>query len=192
MIVFAGQSARQAMPAAGLHWAGRFATPLRCSVQAGSTRTRSTSLRSNSAWPFFRLALRCSAAQRRPAAGIAWRARGCASAAPFEANAAIAPSGAGRRSEQTQSSPRRRAVCAGGCLCVAEERSESGLRVCRRTHALRDLTCGSCLSGATQSRSEFCRAGRAREHRREARRVDTVAAPGAYRPTTPPRTGGAP
>ena len=182
--VLPGRSARHAMPAAGLHWAGRFATPLRCSVQAGSARTRSTSLRSNSARPYFRLALRCSAAQRRPAAGIACRAWGFANGAPFSAPSAEAKPMA----RITRTFLRRRAVCAGGCLCVAEERSELGLRVCRRTHALRDLTCGSCLSVATQSRSEFCRTGRVREHRRKARRADTVAAPGAYRPSPPPRT----
>ena len=31
-----------------------------------------------------------------------------------------------------------------------------GWRVCRRTHALRELTCRSCLNAAPKARSEFC------------------------------------
>jgi len=38
----------------------------------------------------------------------------------------------------------------------------AGWRVCRRTHALRELTHRSCSSGAPQARSEFCGAPRDR------------------------------
>lgn len=66
LIVSSGESARHAMRAAGLHWAGRFATPLRYSPQAGSAQTRCTSFRSNSARPLS--ARGCVA--RRPRGGL--------------------------------------------------------------------------------------------------------------------------
>ncbi len=46
-----------------------------------------------------------------------------------------------------------------GCAWGAQG---AGWRVCRRTHALRELTHRSCLSGAPQARSEFCGAPRDR------------------------------
>jgi hypothetical protein len=46
-----------------------------------------------------------------------------------------------------------------GCAWGAQG---AGWRVCRRTHALRELTHRSCSSGAPQARSEFCGAPRDR------------------------------
>ena len=40
-------------------------------------------------------------------------------------------------------------------LCMRRGAQRAGWRVCRRTHALRELTRCGCLSGAPQARSEF-------------------------------------
>jgi len=53
-----------------------------------------------------------------------------------------------------------------------EERRAWGGRVCRRTHALRELTCRVCLNGAPQARSEL---------RGTAPRPSTAGCPGAQR-----------
>ena len=59
-----------------------------------------------------------------------------------------------------------------GCAWGAQG---AGWRVCRRTHALRELTHRSCLSGAPQARSEFCGAPRDRAPQVAPQRSEGVA-----------------
>ncbi len=188
-VVASGSAARHAMRAAGLHCAGRFATPLRCSGRAGSAQTRSASLRSNSARPLIRSPLRCSAAQRRPAARIACRARGSAGGARCATTAGVAARP--HAEAKPMACSRRRLLrwgvgCAGGRLWVAEERRLRGLRA-RAPCALRHLAHRGCLNGAAQQRSEFRDAAPEAEHRKEARRADPVKAPSASHPPPRPR-----
>ena len=59
-----------------------------------------------------------------------------------------------------------------GCAWGAQG---AGWRVCRRTHALRELTHRSCPSGAPQARSEFCGAPRDRAPQVAPQRSEGVA-----------------
>ena len=59
-----------------------------------------------------------------------------------------------------------------GCAWGAQG---AGWRECRRTHALRELTHRSCLSGAPQARSEFCGAPRDRAPQVAPQRSEGVA-----------------
>ena len=59
-----------------------------------------------------------------------------------------------------------------GCAWGAQG---AGWRVCRRTHALRELTHRSCVSGAPQARSEFCGAPRDRAPQVAPQRSEGVA-----------------
>ncbi len=108
--------------------------------------------------------------RNRPAAGAA--SRGGAAEHPnsqtaLRAIAALGPAAAARGACAREMGPSeamarvdvRSPGFPSGCARGAQG---AGWRVCRRTHALRELTHRSCPSGAPQARSEFCGAPRDR------------------------------
>ena len=120
--------------------------------------------------------------RNRPAAGAASRGVApehptadshtglCSARPPLAGASALCCAGWAERSDGPNGCPIR--GFPSGCAWGAQG---AGWRVCRRTHALRELTHRSCPSGAPQARSEFCGAPRDRAPQVAPQRSEGVA-----------------